>query len=92
MKGVGSIELVWEEALPSGSVADSRHHVIRLSTKDYDGETHLRVETMVDSDTVDIVETRVEASWPVTTVQVVEFFVKSSSSTPTFPKHFDIQQ
>jgi hypothetical protein len=44
----GGIELVWEEPLPSGSVADSRHHVIRLSTRDYDGETHLRVETIVD--------------------------------------------
>ena len=79
MKGVGAIELVWEEPLPDGSVADSRHHVIRLSTRDYDGETHLRVETLVDHETVDIVETRVETSWPVTTVQVVEFHVPRSS-------------
>ena len=76
MKGVGAIELVWEEPLPDGSVAESRHHVIRLSTRDYDGETHLRVETIVDRDTVDIVETRVETSWPVTTMtQGVEFYV-----------------
>ena len=75
MKGVGAIELVWEEPLPDGSVADSRHHVIRLSTR-----THLRVETIVDRDTVDIVETRVETSWPVTTMtQGVEFYVQRSS-------------
>ena len=79
MNGVGAIELVWEEPLPSGSVSDSRHHVIRLSTRDYNGQTHLRVETMVDGDTTDIVETRVDASWPVTTMQGVEFYVQRSS-------------
>ena len=82
MNGVGAIELVWEEdlKLPNGSVADTRYNVIRLSTVEReDGETHLRVETLVDHETVDIVETRVETSWPVTTVQVVEFHVQRSS-------------
>ena len=75
MNGVGSIELVWEEALSSDSVSDSRHHVIRLSTEDYDGKTYLRVETMVDNEPMEIVETPVETSWPVTTMQGVEFYV-----------------
>ncbi len=77
--GPARIELVWEEPLPSGSVhegADSRYHVIRLSTRDYDGKTYLRVETMVDNEPMGIVETPVETSWPVTTMtQGVEFYV-----------------
>ena len=75
----GGIELVWEEPLPSGSVSDSRHHVIRLSTRDYDGRTYLCVETMVDNEPMEIVETPVETSWPVTTMQGIEFYVQRSS-------------
>ena len=81
MNGVGSIELVWEEALSSDSVSDSRHHVIRLSTINYDGVTHLRVETIVDDCPMEIVETRVDTSWPVTTMtQGVEFYVSKTSN------------
>ena len=88
MEGVGCIELVWEQqtVTESGAPHDSRYHVIRLSTLETVKEgygpstTHLRVETLVDDKTVDIVEVPVETSWPVTTVQTVEFFIRQTGT------------